>query len=172
MTVQTTELVGDTSLATEKVGKLLLKYSIPAIIGMVVNMLYNVVDRIYIGNIPHVGELAITGVGITSPITTMITGLGLLIGAGCSANISLNLGSRDKEKAQRTLNVGFVLTLIMSVIIAVFGNLFAVQLTGVFGATENTMPFALQYLRPLMFGAIFNLIVFNLNTSISADCIL
>ena len=62
MSVQTTELVGDTSLATEKVGKLLLKYSIPAIIGMVVNMLYNVVDRIYIGNIPHVGELAITGV--------------------------------------------------------------------------------------------------------------
>lgn len=91
----------DNILGTAPIGKLLVKYSVPAIIGMLVNMLYNVVDRIYIGQIPNVGGLAITGVGITMPITNIITGIGMLVGIGTSANISLALGKGDKRKAEK-----------------------------------------------------------------------
>ena len=79
-------------LAKEKVSKLLIKYSVPAIIGMLVNALYNVVDRIFIGNIPGVGSLAITGVGVTLPISTIVLGFCLLVGAGATTTISIKLG--------------------------------------------------------------------------------
>ncbi|MEG0693667.1 MAG: MATE family efflux transporter [Oscillospiraceae bacterium] len=156
-------------LGTEKIGKLLIKFSIPAIIGMVVNMLYNVVDRIYIGQIPDVGGLAITGVGITMPITTIITGIGMLVGIGTSASISLAFGTNNKEKAQKILGNGFTSILIASLLVAIFGNVFAAPIVHLFGGSDNTIPFALQYLRPLMVGTIFNLIAFGLNHSISSD---
>lgn len=76
-------------LGTESIGKLLLKYSVPAIIGMMVNALYNVVDRMFIGNIPGVGSLAITGLGVTMPIMTIILAFGMLIGVGSATNISI-----------------------------------------------------------------------------------
>ena len=78
-------------LGEESIGKLLLKYSIPAIIGMLVNALYNIVDRMFIGRIPEVGSLALTGVGITMPIMSILLAFGMLIGIGSTANISLNL---------------------------------------------------------------------------------
>ncbi|MEG0853834.1 MAG: MATE family efflux transporter [Angelakisella sp.] len=156
-------------LGEEKIGKLIIRFSIPAIIGMVVNMLYNVVDRIYIGQIPNVGGLAITGVGITMPITTIITGIGMLFGIGTSASISLALGSKDSKKAQQILNNGFVCIIFASIFVALFGNLFASNILSLFGATEKTLPFALSYLTPLLTGTIFNLIAFGLNHSISSD---
>ena len=97
-------------LATEPVGKLLLKYSVPAIIGMIVNALYNVVDRIFIGNIPGVGALAITGVGVTMPIMTIILAFGMLIGIGSTANISIKLGQGKRDDAEiiiREFNYSF-----------------------------------------------------------------
>ncbi|MGL5329028.1 MAG: MATE family efflux transporter, partial [Peptostreptococcaceae bacterium] len=112
-------------LGTESIVKLLIKFSIPAIIGMVVNMLYNVVDRIYIGNIPEVGGLAITGVGITMPVTQIITGFGMLIGIGTCASISLSFGKGKKDEAQKFLGNGFTGIVIVSVLIALLGNLFA-----------------------------------------------
>ena len=83
-------------LGTESIGKLLLKYSVPAIIGMMVNALYNVVDRMFIGNIPGVGPLAITGLGVTMPIMTIILAFGMLIGVGSATNISIKLGQKRK----------------------------------------------------------------------------
>ena len=88
-------------LGTEKIGKLLWKFSIPAIIGQIVNMLYTVVDRIYIGNIADVGGLAITGVGLVSPLTQIITGLGMLVGVGASVKISLSLGKGNTDSTFR-----------------------------------------------------------------------
>ena len=149
--------------------RLLVKFSIPAIIGMVVNMLYNVVDRIYIGNIPDIGGLAITGVGITMPVTSIITGLGMLIGIGTSASISLSFGSGKRKLAQKYLGNGLTAIIIISLIVAIFGNVFATGILGVFGASENTMPYALAYIRPLMIGTICNLCAFGLNHSISSD---
>ena len=149
--------------------RLLVKFSIPAIIGMVVNMLYNVVDRIYIGNIPDIGGLAITGVGITMPVTSIITGLGMLIGIGTSASISLSFGSGKRKLAQKYLGNGLTAIIIISLIVAVFGNVFATGILGIFGASENTMPYALAYIRPLMIGTICNLCAFGLNHSINSD---
>ena len=87
-------------LGTESISKLLVKFSIPAIIGMLVNMLYNVIDRIYISNIPDIGGLAITGIGITLPITTIITAFGMLIGIGACSNISIAYGKNRKDEAE------------------------------------------------------------------------
>lgn len=156
-------------LGTESVLKLLVRFSIPAIIGMVVNMLYNVVDRIYIGNIPDVGGLAITGVGITMPVTQIITGLGMLVGIGTCASISISFGKNRKDEAQKYLCNGLIGIIIISILVAVFGNLFAPQILTLFGASENTLPYALAYIRPLMFGTICNLFTFGLNNSIRSD---
>lgn len=156
-------------LGYEKIGKLLVKFSIPAIIGMLVNMLYNVIDRIYIGGIPDVGGLAITGVGITMPITTIITGIGMLVGAGTSASISLAFGAKNEERAQKVLSTGFISIVVASLSVAILGSIFAPQIIHLFGGSENTIPFALQYLKPLLFGTIFNLIAFGMNNSISSD---
>ena len=135
-------------LATESIGRLLVKFSVPAIIGMLVNMLYNVIDRIYIGQIPGVGGLAITGVGITMPITNIITGIGMLVGIGTSASISLTLGEGDKKKAEKILNNGFFLIILSSVLVAIFGNILAPRIVSVFGGSPDTIPFALLYMRP------------------------
>ncbi|MGL6173004.1 MAG: MATE family efflux transporter [Cellulosilyticaceae bacterium] len=156
-------------LGTESVIKLLIRFSIPAIIGMVVNMLYNVVDRIYIGNIPNVGGLAITGVGITMPISQIITGLGMLVGIGTCASISIAFGKNRKDEAQKYLCNGLIGILIISLLVAVFGTMFAPQILTLFGASENTLPYALAYIRPLMIGTICNLFAFGLNNSIRSD---
>ncbi|MGL4799307.1 MAG: MATE family efflux transporter [Cellulosilyticaceae bacterium] len=156
-------------LGTESIMKLLIKFSIPAIIGMVVNMLYNVVDRMYIGNIPNVGGLAITGVGITMPVTQIITGFGMLIGIGTCASISISLGKGKKDEARKFLGNGFTGIVIVSILIALLGNLFAEQILTLFGASENTLPYALDYMRPLFWGTICNLFTFALNNSIRSD---
>lgn len=156
-------------LGSESIIKLLIKFSIPAIIGMVVNMLYNVVDRMYIGNIPHVGGLAITGVGITMPVTQIITGFGMLVGIGTCASISIAFGKQNKKEAQRYLGNGLLGIITLSILVAVLGNLFAEQILTLFGASENTLPYALSYIRPLLWGTICNLFAFGLNNSIRSD---
>lgn len=156
-------------LGKDSILKLLIKFSIPAIIGMVVNMLYNVVDRMYIGNIPNIGGLAITGVGVTMPVTQIITGLGMLIGIGTSASISIAFGKGKKEDAEKYLGNGFLGIVIISLSVAIFGNMFAEQILKLFGASESTLPYALAYIRPLMFGTICNLVAFGLNHSIRSD---
>ncbi|WP_072831191.1 MATE family efflux transporter [Clostridium collagenovorans] len=156
-------------LGTMSIGKLLVKFSIPAIIGMVVNMLYNVVDRMYIGNIPDIGGLAITGVGITMPVTSIITGIGMLVGIGTSASISIVLGQKRKDLASKYLGNGFICIIIASILVAIFGNIFAHSILAFFGGSEQTIPFALAYIRPLMIGTICNLCAFGLNHSINSD---
>lgn len=157
------------SLGEEKISRLIWRYSLPAIIGQIVNMLYSVVDRIYIGNIPHVGGFAITGVGITMPITVIITGFGMLIGIGAAANISLSFGRGDHDRAKKYLANGIFGIGVISVLVAILGNLFAPQIMRLFGATDTTLPFALTYLRPILFGTLFNLTAFGLNGCISSD---
>ncbi len=156
-------------LGTDSIGRLLIKFSIPAIIGMVVNMLYNVVDRIYIGNIPDVGGLAITGVGITMPITQIITGIGMLIGIGTSASISIAFGQKKRKEAQKYLGNGFTSIIMVSIAIALLGNWFVNPILRVFGASDATVPYAAAYMRPLFIGTICNLCAFGLNHSISSD---
>lgn len=156
-------------LGEEKISKLLLSFSLPAIIGMVVNTLYNVVDRIFIGNIPGVGSLAITGVGITLPIMTMVLAFGLLIGVGTSARISISLGKGDKETSEKLLGNAVSLIIIISIGITVLGLIFMDPLLHAFGASSETITFARDYIRIIFLGTIFALTSYGLNHSIRSD---
>ncbi|MGX4598865.1 MATE family efflux transporter [Faecalimicrobium sp. JNUCC 81] len=156
-------------LGTEPIGKLLLKYSVPAIIGMIVNALYNVVDRIFIGNIPNVGALAITGVGVTMPIMTIILAFGMLIGVGATANISIKLGQGKKEEAETIIGNTITLSVIVSLIISIIGILFGDIILKMFGASDATLHYAKSYIYIILGGTLFNIIAFTLNNTIRGD---
>lgn len=151
-------------LGDAPIGKLLLQYSIPAIIGMVVNALYNIVDRMFIGNIPDIGSLAITGVGITMPIMTIVLAFGMLIGIGTTANISLNLGKGNRTTAEKLLGNAFTLSIIVGLAIAITGTIFANPILNLFGASENTLFYAKEYIGIILLGCTFNILSFALKS--------
>lgn len=156
-------------LGEAPIGKLLLQYSVPAIIGMIVNALYNIVDRMFIGNIPNIGSLAITGVGITMPIMTIILAFGMLIGIGATANISLNLGKGNRPTAEKLLGNAFTLSIIVGLAIAIVGTICANPILNLFGASENTLFYAKEYLNIILLGCTFNILSFSLNSTVRAD---
>ena len=156
-------------LGEESIGKLLLKYSIPAIIGMLVNALYNIVDRMFIGRIPEVGSLALTGVGITMPIISILLAFGMLIGIGSTANISLNLGRGKRDDAERLIGSALTLSLIIGIIITIVGLVFLNQILNIFGASSTTLIYAKQYITVILGGCTFNIISFALNSTVRAD---
>ncbi|MGL5312089.1 MAG: MATE family efflux transporter, partial [Peptostreptococcaceae bacterium] len=156
-------------LGTEPIGKLLIRYSLPAIIGMMVNGLYNVVDRIFIGNIPGVGPLAITGLGVTMPIMTIILAFGMLIGIGTATNISIKLGQGKKEEAEKLIGHAITLSIIVGLSITTIGLLFGNQILQVFGASEGSLPYAKAYINIILLGSVFNLIGFSFNHIIRGD---
>ena len=156
-------------LGEEKISKLLIQFSVPAIIGMIVNTLYNIVDRMYIGNIPEVGGLALTGVGITMPIMTIILAFGMLVGIGTSARISLKLGEHKRDEAEQHLGNAFTLILLISILITVLGLTFMKPLLEIFGASQDTEIYASQYMQIIFIGTIFNMLSFGLNHSIRSD---
>lgn len=144
-------------LGTESIGKLLLKYSIPAIIGMMVNALYNVVDRMFIGNIPGVGPMAITGLGVTLPIMTIILAFGTLIGVGATTKVSIKLGEGNRDEAEKIIGNSFTLTIILSTILTVVGLVFLNKILSLFGASENTISYARDYMIVILAGTVFNM---------------
>lgn len=156
-------------LGEEKISKLLITFSVPAIIGMLVNTLYNIVDRMFIGHISEVGQLAITGVGVTMPIVTIILGFGLLLGVGTSARVSLNLGRGHKDDAEKLIGNSLALSIIISIVIVIIGLMFSNKLLRVFGASDSTIGYAQDYINIIYFGTIFNLMGFSLNHSIRSD---
>lgn len=156
-------------LGESPIGKLLIKYSIPAIIGMIVNALYNVVDRMFIGNIPGVGPLAITGLGVTMPIITILLAFGMLVGVGTSANISIKLGQENREDAEKIIGNSLTLGVVIGVILTAIGIIFGDNLLVIFGASESTLPFAKAYINIILIGSIFNITSFALNSSVRAD---
>lgn len=156
-------------LGDAPIGKLLLQYSIPAIIGMVVNALYNIVDRMFIRNIPDIGSLAITGVGITMPIMTIVLAFGMLIGIGTTANISLNLGKGNRTTAEKLLGNAFTLSIIVGLAIAITGTIFANPILNLFGASENTLFYTKEYIGIILLGCTFNILSFALNSTVRAD---
>ena len=156
-------------LGEMKVGKLLLEFSIPAIIGMLVNTLYNIIDRIFIGHIEGIGSLAMAGVGVTMPLMFIILAFGMLIGIGTATKISIKLGQHDKEGAEKHLGNAFTLIIITSIFLTIFGLLFANPLLKMFGASENIIGYGEQFIQVIFIGCIFNLISFSLNHSIRSD---
>ncbi len=150
-------------LATGSIFKLFMKLAIPAVVAQVVNLLYNIVDRIYIGHIPEVGATALTGVGLFNAILMLITAFGMLAGAGAAPLASIALGQKDNKRAEKIMGNAFSLLLIFAVILSVVLYISAPTLLSMFGASADTLPFALDYTRIYVLGAIFVLIVLGMN---------
>ncbi len=157
------------SLGTDPIGKLLIKYSVPAIIGMMVNALYNVVDRMFIGNIPNVGPMAITGLGVTMPITTIIIAFGVLIGIGATTNISIKLGQGKREEAELIIGNSLSLAGITGILVTVIGLIFSDKILTLFGASSQTLYYAKSYMDILLIGVIFSILGMVFNNIIRGD---
>ncbi len=159
----------DKDFAEAPLFRLLMKYSTPAIIGMVVSGLYNVVDRIFIGRIPEVGNLAIAGVGIAAPVMTIQLAFAMLIGIGTTSQFAISLGRGQPERAEKLLGNAFVLTVVSSLAITVLGLIFLQPMLQIFGASEAVMPYAYNYSAIILIGNIFFSLGFALNHSIRSD---
>jgi len=155
-------------LATHGIPKLVLYYSIPTIIGMLVNALYVVVDRFFVGQIPGVGADALTGIGLSAPILNIVGAFALLVGIGTAANISIKLGNRDKEGAERVLGNALVLNITFPIVLSIIGLIFLEPLLIAVGADQDTLPFALTYTRIVLAGCIVMFLSFAMNHPIRA----
>ncbi len=144
-------------LATESIPKLLLKFSVPTTLTLMVNYLYNIVDQIFVGQ--GVGITGIAATNVSFPFSIVCTALALLIGDGCAAHISLCLGKKDQQKANKCFGNAFFLLILCGILVVLFGNLFLKTLLLLCGATETILPAALQYTRIILFGLPF--MIFN-----------
>lgn len=153
-------------LKNEKISKLLLKFSIPAIVGMMVSALYNVVDRMYIGRL---GPMAMTGIGLNLPFMTILMAFSMLIGIGSGALISIKLGQNKKDEAEKILGNAFTLTIIIMSVIVILSLIFKTQLLYLFGASEATFRYADDYITIILYGAVFQGIGFGINNIIRAE---
>ena len=156
-------------LGTAPIGKLMVKMALPTVVAQIVNLLYNIVDRIYIGHIEGVGADALTGVGLCLPMIMLMNAFAMLGAAGGAPRAAIALGHGRKEEAERILgNCSSMLLLFSAMITAVF-LLFAEPLLRLFGASDATLPYALDYMNIYSCGAIFVLLVLGLNTFLTTQ---
>ena len=151
------------SLESGNVKSLLLKLAIPAVVAQVINLLYNIVDRIYIGHIPEIGTNALTGVGLCLPILMLVNDFATLAGGGGAPRAAIAMGQGKKEDAENILANCFSTLIIIAIILTVTLSLTAEPLLWLFGASENTIPYAMDYMRIYLLGSIFVLIVMGMN---------
>lgn len=156
-------------LGSGSIGKLLFSLAVPAITAQLVNMLYNIVDRIYIGHIPEIGTAALTGVGITFPIIILIMAFSSLISMGGAPRAAIALGEKNQEKAERTLGNCFAALLIISVVLTVVLFFFAEPILRAFGASDNTIGYAMDYMRIYVCGTVFVQIALGMNMFITTQ---
>ncbi len=154
-------------LAEEKIGKLLFFFSMPAIIGMVVNAIYNIVDRIFVGR--GVGFTALSGIAVSFPINMMLMALSMLIGIGATALISIRLGQQNKDEAEEIVGNAFVLLLIISVITSIILAFFADTLLVMLGASADVLPYAKDFIHIIIIGIPVMSIGFGMNNFIRAE---
>lgn len=157
------------ALGTERIGKLILRLAAPAIAGQLINMLYNMVDRMYIGHIADIGQLALTGVGVCLPIIMIISAFAALVAMGSAPRASIFLGKGDKNSAEHILGNSFTLLAIAAVILTFAVRHWAEPLLMTFGASENTIEYALDYIMIYALGTIFVQMTLGLNAFISAQ---
>lgn len=156
-------------LGKEPVGKLLMKLAAPAMVAQIVNMLYNIVDRAYIGNIPGEGSLAITGLGITLPIISLISAFSAFVGMGGAPLSSIAMGAGDQKRAEKILGNSFSILIILSLILTLFFLVFRRPILYAFGASDNTIGFAEDYLVIYVSGTIFVMLTLGMNPFINAQ---
>ena len=158
-----------TFLGTEPIGKLLRKLAVPTVIAQLVNMLYNIVDRIYIGHIPGDGDLALTGVGVCLPLILIVSAFAALVASGGAPRASIYMGKQDHNTAEKILGGCFALQVCISVVLTAVLLLWSKDLLLAFGASENTIPYAVDYMRIYAIGTIFVQMTLGLNSFITAQ---
>ena len=156
-------------MGTGSVKKLMVQMAVPALVGQVVNLLYNIVDRIYIGHIPEIGGLALTGVGLFTPILMLITAFSMLAGAGGAPRAAIAMGQGNKEKAEKIVANCFTVLLILAVILTSVFYFTCPTLLRWFGASDATLPYAVEYGRIYVLGSVFVLITMGMNTFITTQ---
>ncbi len=156
-------------LGTAPIGKLLLKLSIPTVIAQLINMLYNIVDRIYIGHIPGEGSLALTGVGVCMPIIMIISAFAALVSSGGAPRASIYMGKQEEESAEKILGNCFSLQIIISLILTAVLLIWSKDLLLAFGASENTIGYATDYMQIYAFGTLFVQLTLGMNSFITAQ---
>ena len=156
-------------MGTGSVKKLMVKMAVPALVGQVVNLLYNVVDRIYIGHIPEIGGQALTGVGLFTPILMLITAFSMLAGAGGAPRAAIAMGQGNKEDAEKIVGNCFTVLMILAVILTSVFYFTSPMLLRLFGASDATLPYAVTYARIYIVGSVFVLIVMGMNTFITTQ---
>ena len=161
--------MGGNDLGSGKIGSLMLRMSIPTIAAQLVNALYNVVDRIYIGHIPEEGELALAGLGITFPIIMLVTAVQCLISVGGSTQAAVAMGAGDQERAQKTFGGSAVLLTAGGALLTVLFQVFRDPILLLFGASEATLGYASDYLQIYLCGTVFTMLGGGLNAFIAAQ---
>ena len=159
----------NTFFGTEKTGKLLFKLAVPAVTAQLVNLLYNLVDRIYIGHIAEIGTEALTGVGVCLPIIMLISAFAYLVGSGGAPRASIFMGSGDNDTAEKILGNCFTLLLGVSVVLTVVFYVWNEPLLMAFGASEKTVGYGVEYMAIYALGTIFVLMALGLNVFITAQ---
>ena len=158
-----------TFLATEPIGKLLAKLALPTIAAQLINMLYNIVDRIYIGHIPDTGAMALTGVGVCMPLIMIITAFAALVGNGGAPRATIFMGKNKKDDAEKILANCFTMQILLSVILTVVLLIWNRDFLLAFGASANTIEYAASYMNIYALGTIFVQLTLGMNAFITAQ---
>lgn len=156
-------------LGTEPIGKLLLKLALPTVAAQIINMLYNIVDRIYIGHIPEIGAMALTGVGVCMPLIMIVSAFAAFVGYGGAPRASIYMGRDDYDSAEKTLGNGFTLQLIISAVLTVVLLIWNRDFLMAFGASENTIEYGVSYMNIYAIGTVFVQITLGMNAFITAQ---
>ena len=156
-------------MATTSVWKLMVKLSIPAILAQIVNLLYNVVDRIYIGHMEDVGTMAITGVGLCNPIIVLISAFTMLVAQGGAPRAAIEMGKGNTKKAEKILGNCLSLLIVLSVVLTTIFLIFGEKFLMLFGASESTIVYALPYMKIYVAGSIFVMLSLGLNMFITTQ---
>lgn len=163
------EQTKSTDLGNAPLGRLLLKLAIPSILAQLVNMLYNVVDRIYIGHIPEEGAMALTGLGLCFPIITLVTAFSYLVGMGGAPRAAISMGKGENEAAQKILGNCLTTLVGISVLLTVLFLVFGEPLLYLFGASDESIVYALPYMRIYVCGTLFVMLSLGLNSFITTQ---
>lgn len=156
-------------LGKEPLGKLLMKLALPTVAAQIINMLYNIVDRIYIGHIPEEGALALTGVGVCMPLILIVSAFAAFVGYGGAPRASIFMGKGDYESAEKTLGNCFVIQIIISVLLTAVLLIWNRDFLMAFGASENTIEYGVSYMNIYAIGTIFVQMTLGMNTFITAQ---
>ncbi|MCD7949206.1 MAG: MATE family efflux transporter [Erysipelotrichaceae bacterium] len=147
--------MNDNKMGTKKILPLLVELSIPAMVGLLVNAIYNIVDRMFIGNTADLGSLGLAGITVSYPVTLILMALGLMCGVGGSTRFSISLGAKEEDEAKIYQGNALILAVFFGLCFTVFGNLFLSPLLKVLGASNQVLPYAEDYLSIILFGAVF-----------------